>query len=134
MYHYRYWPNFITRLCLLSTLFSKMGFMFLGISRHLMTSWHLNIWKYKIWLSQERKELSKWKEKHFVSQVLSFRLTKQASENVADTTFKFLRISYHHLLFITLYFESKTPGLDWESSALTTRPLLHTKKGMGISR
>ena len=27
--------------------------------RHLMTSWHLNIWKIKIWSSQERKEL--WK-------------------------------------------------------------------------
>ena len=33
--------------------------------RHLMTSWHLNIWKIKIWLSQERKELSKWNKKHF---------------------------------------------------------------------
>ena len=32
--------------------------------RHLMTSWHLNIWKIKIWLSQEWKELSKWNEKH----------------------------------------------------------------------
>ena len=33
--------------------------------RHLMTSWHLNIWKFKIWLSQEQKELSKWNKKHF---------------------------------------------------------------------
>ena len=33
--------------------------------RHLMTSWHLNTWKVKIWLSQERKGLSKWNEKHF---------------------------------------------------------------------
>ena len=33
--------------------------------RHLMTSWHLNIWKVKIWLSQERKELLKWNKKHF---------------------------------------------------------------------
>ena len=27
---------------------------------HLMTSLHFNIWKVKIWLSQEQKELSKW--------------------------------------------------------------------------
>ena len=33
--------------------------------RHLMTSWHLNIWKVKIWISLERKELSKWTKKHF---------------------------------------------------------------------
>ena len=33
--------------------------------RHLMTSWHFNIWKVKIWLSQERKELLKWNKKHF---------------------------------------------------------------------
>ena len=33
--------------------------------RHLMTSWQLNIWKVKIWLSQERKELSQWHKKHF---------------------------------------------------------------------
>ena len=32
---------------------------------HLMTSWHLHIWKIKNWLSQERKELSKWNKKHF---------------------------------------------------------------------
>ena len=55
-----------------------------------MTSWHLNIWKFKIWLSQERNELSKWNKKTFflVSQVLSFRQTIQTSKNVADTTFK----------------------------------------------
>ena len=55
-----------------------------------MTSWHLNIWKYKIWLSQKRKELSKWNKKIFflVSQVLSFRDTIQTSKNVVDTTLK----------------------------------------------
>ena len=54
-----------------------------------MTSWHLNIWKVKIWLSQKRIELSKWNKKTFflVSQVLSFRHKKQTSKNVADTTF-----------------------------------------------
>ena len=49
---------------------------------HLMMPWHLNIWKVKIWLSQERKELSKWNKKHFLD------FTKQTSKNVADTTFK----------------------------------------------
>ena len=35
------------------------------ILRHLMTSWHLTIWKVKIWLSQEGNELSKWDKKLF---------------------------------------------------------------------
>ena len=54
-----------------------------------MTPWHLNIWKNKIWLSKEWKELSKWNKKTFfiVSQVLSFRHIIQTSKNVADTTF-----------------------------------------------
>ena len=35
-------------------------------------SWHLNIWKVKVWLSQEQKDLSKWNKKtfFFVSQIL----------------------------------------------------------------
>ena len=32
---------------------------------HLMTSWYLNTWKVKIWLHQEREELSKWNKKYF---------------------------------------------------------------------
>ena len=54
-----------------------------------MTPWHMNIWKVKIWLSQEQKELLKWKSQTFylVSQVLSFKFTKQASKIIADTTF-----------------------------------------------
>ena len=32
--------------------------------RHFMTSWLLNIWNVKIWLSQEQKEFSKWNKKH----------------------------------------------------------------------
>ena len=57
--------------------------------RYLMTSWHLNIWKVKTWLSQERKELSRWNKKHFslFRFSLSFRFRKQAIKNVADTTF-----------------------------------------------
>ena len=53
--------------------------------RYLMTSWPSNTWKVKIWLSQKRKELSKWNKKTFVlvSQGCSFR---QTSKNVAATT------------------------------------------------
>ena len=60
------------------------------ILRYLMTSWYLNTWKVKIWLSQERKELLNWNKKTFflVSQVLCFRHTKQTSKNVANATFK----------------------------------------------
>ena len=65
--------------------------------QHLMTSWHLNTWKFKTWLSQEQKELLvlkieeilKWRKKtYFVSQVLSFRKMKQPSKKVEKTTFK----------------------------------------------
>ena len=57
--------------------------------RHLMTSRHLNIWKVKIWLSQKRKEFSKWNQKHiFLFHKSSFLDKKQTSKNVADTTFK----------------------------------------------
>ena len=34
--------------------------VFYPMLRHLMMSWNLNIWKVKIWLPQEQKELSKW--------------------------------------------------------------------------
>ena len=53
--------------------------------RHLMTSWHLNIWKSKIWLSQEQNQLSKWNKKHF--SLFHKWHTIQTSKNVADTTF-----------------------------------------------
>ena len=56
---------------------------------HLMMSCHLIIWKVKIRISQERKELSRWKKSFFlVSQVLPFRHKKWTNKNVADTTFK----------------------------------------------
>ena len=38
-----------------------VSFFMLG---HFMTSWHLNTWKVKMWLSQERKELSRLNKKH----------------------------------------------------------------------
>ena len=57
--------------------------------RDLMVSWHLNIWKVKIWLSQQRKELLKWNKKLFpLFLKCSFRNTKQTSKNVANTTFQ----------------------------------------------
>ena len=43
---------------------------------HLMTSWHLNIWKDKIWLSHERKELQSEVKKYF-SLFHKCSLTKQ---------------------------------------------------------
>ena len=53
-----------------------------------MKSQDFNIWKVKTWLSQERKELSMWNKKLFlVSQVLSFKLTKQTNKNLANATF-----------------------------------------------
>ena len=73
--------------------------------KQLMMSWYLNIWKFKIWLSQEWKELSKWKKNFFllVSQVLSFKHTRQ-TKNVADATFKsivyfniYLYLNWHSL-------------------------------------
>ena len=55
-----------------------------------MTSWHLNIWKVKLWLSPERKKLLKQNKKalFLVANVLSFRHTKQTSKNAVNTTFK----------------------------------------------
>ena len=43
-----------------------------------------------MWLSHKPKELSKWNNNTFylISQVLSIRITKQTSRNVADTIFK----------------------------------------------
>ena len=81
--------------------------------RDLMTSWHLNIWKIKVWLSQEQKELSTWNKKHFslFSQFLSFRLTKQTSKNVADTTFNFIMVSYLGFILVV----SKWPS-NWKKN------------------
>ena len=55
-------------------------------------SWHLNIWKVKIWLSQKRKELSRWNKKQsFLFHKCSLLgIKKQTSKKVADTTFKLL--------------------------------------------
>ena len=50
--------------CLYFSIYS-VKFVLCFILRRFMTTWHLNIWKVKIWLSQEWKELSKWNKKHF---------------------------------------------------------------------
>ena len=62
-FYYINWSNFITRLCLCPRFLRKMHLCFM--LKHLMTSWHLNIWKVKIWLSWEQEELSKWNKKRF---------------------------------------------------------------------
>ena len=53
--------------------------------RHLMSSWNLNTFDY---LKNERSFQSEIKSIFLVSQVLSFRHTKQTNRNIADTTFK----------------------------------------------
>ena len=56
--------------------------------RHLITWWHLNIWKVN-------KRALEVKQKTFLlsSRVLYFRLIKQTSQNLADTTFNDLKRS-----------------------------------------
>ena len=61
LWYYINWPNFITRLCLFPKLLKCVSCFKLG---NLIRSWYLNIWKVKVWLSQEQKELSKWNKKH----------------------------------------------------------------------
>ena len=84
--------------------------------RHLMTSWDLNIWTFKIWLSLERKKLSKWNKEHFflVSQVLSLRYTKQTSKNVADKTFKVQNMIYWTYYIDNLNVIKKSNRKSWQ--------------------
>ena len=76
---------------------------------HLITSWHLAFWNVKISLSQEWKELSKWNKKHSVlfykSYLLEIKNKKQASKDLADTTFKLANLVGRALVQIstTLY-------------------------------
>ena len=66
---------------------------------------HVNVGEVRIWLSPERKELSKWNKLFsLVSKVLCFRHTKQANKNVAATT-------YNDSMW--------TPGLKLASKILT---------------
>ena len=56
--------------------------------RHLMTSWHLNIWNLKFdYLKNEKSFRIEIKNIFFVSQVLSVRHINQTSKNVAESTF-----------------------------------------------
>ena len=54
-----------------------------------MTSWHLNIWKVKIWSSKRTKRAFKVKQKKhfFLFHKCSLLDTKQASKNAADIIF-----------------------------------------------
>ena len=70
--------------------------------RHLTTSWHLNIWNFKIWSS--RSEI---KTFFLVSQVLSFMHTKENSKNVAETTFKDFFIKKQFTWRYWIYFQSE---------------------------
>ena len=70
-----------------------------------MASWQLNIWKVKIWLSQEQKEFSKLNKKNFLLlKALYFRHTKETSKNVAETAFK----ACVRYLFIISFFYKMT--------------------------
>ena len=59
--YYINWPTLSDCVYFPSYLVKRVSCFILG---HLMTSWHLNTWKVKIWLIQERKELSRWNKKH----------------------------------------------------------------------
>ena len=73
--------------------------------RHLMPSWNLKISNSKIWFSQEQKELLKWKNIFFlVWQVLSFRLKKQTSKNLANKPLKFARVFFRVISYSLLSF------------------------------
>ena len=78
---------------------------------HLMTSWLLNIWKVKIWLSPEQKELSKCNKKHFFlfHKCSLLHIQNKTSKSVADTTFKKERISTSESSFLdsSIMIESK---------------------------
>ena len=88
------WPNLITRLCLVPKLFSKIcSVSCLGI-------W----WRHDIWITEKLKFDYLMNKKNFtsylkviflVSQVLSFRHTKQTRKNVANTNFKPDSLHYH---------------------------------------
>ena len=81
-----------------------------------MTSWNLNIWKAKIWLSQEQKELLKLNKKDFlVLKALYFRQTKQTSKNIANTTFK---SCVRYFLFSFFFFTKWQPLNNYEKCFL----------------
>ena len=115
------WPNFINRLCLTkssspagrtrrrlgntstvitcafrhSTKSSSYSIKCFScfMLRHLMTSWHLHISNVKFdYLKNEKSFRNQIKTFFLVSQVLSFRHTKQTSKNEAEATFKFLQV------------------------------------------
>ena len=104
VFHRYFWWNFFSCNNTLTGQISLPGFVYFPscwvkcvsyfMLRHLMMSWYLNVWKVKIWFSHKQKEFSKWNKKTFylVSQVLSFRLRKQTSKNVADIAFNYKKV------------------------------------------
>ena len=83
------WPNFINRLCWHPKLFSKTYFLVCAEPfDDFMKFENLKFWNLIFSRTQRAFEV-KWKTFFLVSQVLSFRLKKQTSKNVADTTFTF---------------------------------------------
>ena len=102
------WSNFITGLFLLPKLFNKCVSCFM--LRRLMASWQLNIWKVKIWLSQQQKEFSKLNKNIFLLlKALYFRHTKETSKNVAETAFK---ACVRYFFFLFIFFFTKWQALN----------------------
>ena len=64
--------------------------------KHLMMSWHLNVWKVKIWLLQERQELLMWNKRHtslfhkFFLLDVKNRLAKMQQTQPLNQSFYFL--------------------------------------------
>ena len=68
--------------------------------KHLMTSWHLNIWKVKIWLTQKKRAFEV-KYKTFVcftSRGHNFKKTVWWPETIWMRHWKFLNFKNSHLL------------------------------------
>ena len=92
--HYINWANFITSLCLLPKLFSKMYFLIQAQAfDDVMKSENL---KFSNLIFSRTKRAFEVKQKtlFLVSQVLSFRIKKQSSKNLADTTFKYMEFCH----------------------------------------
>ena len=96
-----------------------------------MTSWHLDIWKVKIWLSQDRKDLLKWNKAHFY---LVFRHKKQTSKNLEDQTFNISSPVCHYSILapeVTVlpksYYQHELKGSNKEKASLSFISLLLVK-------
>ena len=86
-----------------SVYFLSYSIKYVSGFMHLMTSWDLNIWTAKIWLSQEQKELLKLNKKatFSCSKGTNFKHTKQTRKNIAGATFKAYVCSFSFFFFFT---------------------------------